>query len=51
MQMVAMANEVDRVLDAVEAELPANFPPRLWAAVSAGMKRHAASFRNGAIEG
>jgi len=50
-RMVAMAGELDRVLDAVEAELPANLPPRVWAAVSAGMKRHAASFRTGAAEG
>jgi serine/threonine-protein kinase HipA len=50
-RMVEMAEEVDSVLDAVEAELPANFPPRVWAAVSAGTKRHAASFRNGAAEG
>ena len=50
-RMVGMVEEVDSVLDAVEAELPANFPPRLWTAVSQGMKRHAASFRNGATEG
>jgi serine/threonine-protein kinase HipA len=50
-RMVAMAEEVDSVLDAVEAELPADFPPRVWTAVSAGMKRHAASFRSGAAEG
>lgn len=50
-RMVAMANEVDSALDVVEAELPANFPPRVWAAVSAGMKRHAGLFRNGTAEG
>jgi serine/threonine-protein kinase HipA len=50
-RMVAMAEEVDSVLDAVEAERPADFPRRLWTAVSTGMKRHAAAFRNGAAQG
>lgn len=40
---------LDAALAAVEAELPARFPRKLWAAVSAGVKRHRAAFRQGVV--
>ncbi len=44
---LAMADGLDAALTQVEAELPANFPRKLWAAVAAGVKRHRAVFRQG----
>jgi serine/threonine-protein kinase HipA len=46
-RMLAMADGLDAALAAVEAELPANFPRKPWAAVVAGAKRHRAVFRQG----
>jgi serine/threonine-protein kinase HipA len=45
-RMVAVADDVDRVLGTVEVELPPDFPPSVWTAIAAGMKRHVASFRS-----
>ena len=44
--MTAMVEAAERVLETVENELPASFRAKLCAAVCAGMKRHAAMFRN-----
>lgn len=47
-RMLAMADRIDAALSAVEAALPERFPARVWKTVSAGMRRHAASFLEGA---
>jgi serine/threonine-protein kinase HipA len=44
-RMTAMVETAENVLDTVESELPATFPAKLWTAVAAGVKRHAATFR------
>lgn len=48
-RMLALAASVESVLHGVEAELPQQFPPRLWSAVSAGIKRHAELFQRGIL--
>jgi len=47
-RMIAVAEGVGAALDAVQDELPAGFPPRIWRTLSAGMKRHAVDFMRGA---
>lgn len=47
-RMKAMVDRVDGALDAVAAALPAGFPERIWAPISAGMRRHAQLFRRSA---
>lgn len=47
-RMSGMVESTERALQTVESELPETFPPRLWAAVSTGIRRHAAAFRHGA---
>jgi len=49
-RMLAMVETTERVLETVENELPERFPAKLWAAVSAGIKRHAAAFRQGVAQ-
>jgi hypothetical protein len=49
--MVEMAQGVEAVLSTVQADLPETFPRQVWKAVSAGLKRHAASFLSPAREG
>ena len=44
-RMKAMVDSVDSVIDAVASELPAGFPERTWAPISAGMRRHAQLFQ------
>ena len=46
-RMMVMAETAEAVLEAVENELPTDFPAKLWEAVAAGVKRHAATFRSG----
>ncbi len=43
-RILALARSVDAALSAVEAELPARFPSRVWTSIRAGMKRHVRSF-------
>ena len=49
-RMLALAASVVDVLAVVEAELPAQFPRKVWAAIYAGMKRHAVLFQRGISE-
>ncbi|HEX6707751.1 MAG TPA: type II toxin-antitoxin system HipA family toxin [Albitalea sp.] len=46
-RMLAMAEGVDAVLAVVEGELPDAFSRKVWAAVSAGTRRHAGVFQRG----
>jgi serine/threonine-protein kinase HipA len=46
-QVLAMADGLGAALDAVERELPADFPAPVWHAVSTGAKRHAKLFLKG----
>lgn len=46
-RMTATAETAEAVLETVENELPSDFPAKLWEAVAAGVKRHAATFRSG----
>jgi serine/threonine-protein kinase HipA len=43
-QMLEMAPSVNAALERVRARLPIAFPPRVWEAVEAGMKRYATQF-------
>jgi serine/threonine-protein kinase HipA len=49
-RMLQMAEGAEDVLDAVEQRLPADFPPRTWRPIAAGVKRHAAQFLRTAKE-
>lgn len=49
-RMTEMAEGLPDALAAVEAELPGRFPPQVWQAVSAGARRHAALFLQGASQ-
>lgn len=49
-RLCGMAETTERVLEAVERELPEGFPAKLWIAVSSGMKRHAAVFGQGSAQ-
>lgn len=42
--MRAFVESVEAALDRVQAELPADFPPRTWESVTAGMRQHASLF-------
>ena len=48
-RLLAMVETTERVLETVERELPEGFPAKLWAALSAGIKRHATSFLQGMV--
>ncbi len=49
-RMLAMVNGLDAALNTVERELPEHFPHEVWQSVSAGARRHAASFLRGATD-
>ena len=44
-RMVAMVEAVDRALDLVQSQLPADFPEKTWQRVSDGLKHHAEQFK------
>jgi serine/threonine-protein kinase HipA len=48
--MLALVDRSEGALDAVQSELPADFPPRTWSAIANGMRWHAARFRDGLAE-
>lgn len=43
-QMLALVEKAVPALDAVQSQLPANFPSAIWDAVQAGVRRHARQF-------
>lgn len=47
--MQTLVASVDAAIDAVQAELPADFPARTWDRITAGMRRHARLFETQAL--
>ncbi|MGM9487414.1 type II toxin-antitoxin system HipA family toxin [Ideonella sp. YS5] len=48
--MLGLVDRVEAAVDQVQAELPADFPPRTWATIADGMRWHLARFREGLAE-
>lgn len=48
-ELVSMVNEVPAVLDAVEKQLPDDFPINIWESISKGMLKHQKRFQNDLI--
>ncbi len=47
--MLGLVDQVEPALAAVEADLPADFPPRTWEAIAAGVRSQVARFRAGVV--
>jgi serine/threonine-protein kinase HipA len=43
-RMLAMAADVDALLESIEQRLPGGFPARTWESIATGMRRHARQF-------